>query len=251
MPVETREIVRLEVVLDALMSGQQSIRLGNTEVEISSKRMQTYTKGVECVQCGIRGRYWALQRSFSDKPGKQNSERFHLNLFAVNEHGHNIMMTSDHIIPKAGGGSDDLSNRQPMCEPCNNKKDDKMPDGTKASKDRCQGPPNHQQSLSMLVSHNTANMKRAALASGGLDPIGVYKIKIEVKKKVIAYLEKHFDTIGEQEKNALKNAKDFVDRGEAYILSFQRRLIDGGLRREASEIHEAHRELYLEWGVLV
>ena len=38
------------------------------------------------------------------------------------------MMTKDHIIPKSKGGPDCIDNFQTMCEECNKKKKDDMPD---------------------------------------------------------------------------------------------------------------------------
>lgn len=37
-------------------------------------------------------------------------------------------MTKDHIIPQSKGGSDDISNYQTMCEPCNEAKGSKIED---------------------------------------------------------------------------------------------------------------------------
>jgi hypothetical protein len=42
-----------------------------------------------------------------------------LNLYATNSHGHVVMMTRDHIIPKSLGGKDCIENLRPACTRCN------------------------------------------------------------------------------------------------------------------------------------
>jgi hypothetical protein len=83
-----------------------------------SPRLKTYRKGVTCVCCGIEGQYFIKM--------KYDDQRPHLNLFAIDENGREMMMTSDHIIPKSKGGSNRLNNRQPMCSRCNTVKGNKL-----------------------------------------------------------------------------------------------------------------------------
>ena len=47
----------------------------------------------------------------------------YFNLYAI-DNGHEVLMTKDHIIPIAQGGSDDYENYQTMCAICNNIKAD-------------------------------------------------------------------------------------------------------------------------------
>lgn len=94
---------------------------GEYRVRLGSMRLQTFTKGLSCVDCGIEGSVFYLDID--------NGGAAHLNLYAVVD-GKEVMMTSDHIIPKSKGGSDrDLRNRQPMCEPCNRRKGCEMRPG--------------------------------------------------------------------------------------------------------------------------
>lgn len=79
----------------------------------NSQRFQTFfTKGLKCSCCGIEGKYFAKEKD-------PNAARYHLNLYAVNEVGEEVLMTKDHIIPWSKGGKDDVSNYQTMCEKCN------------------------------------------------------------------------------------------------------------------------------------
>ena len=84
------------------------------KVKMWSLRYQLfYTKGITCVGCGISGSYFALER-FRD--GCEN--KGHFNLYSLTN-GYEILMTKDHIIPKAKRGKDHISNFQVMCTTCN------------------------------------------------------------------------------------------------------------------------------------
>lgn len=86
----------------------------------NSHRYQTFfTKGLRCVCCGIEGQYFAKEKSGKDKS-------YHLNLYAVDDEGNEVLMTKDHIIPKSKGGKDHITNYQTMCETCNFAKGNSM-----------------------------------------------------------------------------------------------------------------------------
>lgn len=75
----------------------------------------------KCVVCGIEGKYFAKEK-FADQ------STYHLNLYAVDDNGDEILMTKDHIIPRSKGGIDDISNYQTMCKLCNEAKGNKLED---------------------------------------------------------------------------------------------------------------------------
>ena len=50
---------------------------------------------------------------------KDNTERYHLNLYGINKDGKEVMFTKDHILPVSKGGRDHISNYRTMCETCN------------------------------------------------------------------------------------------------------------------------------------
>ena len=93
------------------------------EVPMGSHRYQLFAeKGTKCVSCGIVGIYFALERGQKDNP-----KRFHFNLYGRDKRGYEVMITKDHIVPRSKGGKNRLSNYQPMCYRCNQKKADKVP----------------------------------------------------------------------------------------------------------------------------
>ena len=82
----------------------------------NSQRYQTFfTKGCKCVKCGIEGKFFAKERFPENKV-------YHLNLYAIDQDGNEVLMTKDHIIPKSKGGSSNISNYQTMCTICNRNK---------------------------------------------------------------------------------------------------------------------------------
>lgn len=96
--------------------------LDGEEIKVTN-RLRTYLKGTDCVECGAKGTHFRKTRQ-SDQP------RPHLNLYATNSNGDEVLMTSDHIVPRSKGGPNILENLQPMCATCNRNKADKMPKET-------------------------------------------------------------------------------------------------------------------------
>jgi 5-methylcytosine-specific restriction endonuclease McrA len=101
-----------KVVVDALINNTHTIQYGQHSISITSNRMRTYTKGISCVHCKKTITFFAVERN-------KTGGVVHLNPYHVNNNGNQILMTSDHIIPKSKGGSNDLVNRQVMCYQCN------------------------------------------------------------------------------------------------------------------------------------
>ena len=81
-------------------------------------------KGTTCTDCGAKSKYYIEnpQTQLSEKLGQ---ECVSLVLFNENR----IKMTKDHIYPKSLGGTNSLSNMQPMCATCNVNKKDTVPEG--------------------------------------------------------------------------------------------------------------------------
>ena len=88
-------------------------------IKVSSDRLVLFKdKGCKCVVCGIEGAYF--QKDYSSCPNP------HLNLYATNDNGEPVLMTKDHIQPKSKGGKDCQANYQPMCQPCNIEKGNRL-----------------------------------------------------------------------------------------------------------------------------
>ena len=90
-------------------------------VKMTSQRYQLFkTKGVTCVECGLVGEFFGLEKNRG-----QEGERYHFNLYGIRD-GQEVLMTKDHIMPKSKGGLNTLDNYQVMCFDCNMEKADKI-----------------------------------------------------------------------------------------------------------------------------
>lgn len=87
-------------------------------MSLGSQRYQVFAKSCTCVTCGIVGSFMAKEKC----SGSSLQDKWHFNLYAINNQGKEVLMTKDHIIPKSKGGPDTLTNYQTMCERCNSKK---------------------------------------------------------------------------------------------------------------------------------
>ncbi len=95
-------------------------RLPQLECFINTDSLEMWKqKGISCVACGITGEFFWKERTAGE--GSMYN-RWHLNLYAINQRGLEVLMTKDHVLAKANGGADEVSNLQPMCQPHNQKK---------------------------------------------------------------------------------------------------------------------------------
>jgi 5-methylcytosine-specific restriction endonuclease McrA len=98
-----------------LIGTLDKIHLLDWKVNIVSERLKTFKRSRMCVECGLTGVVFKLQRHHP-------KEVPHLNLFAIDNNSDDVLMTADHIIPKSMGGPRELFNLQTMCHRCNEKK---------------------------------------------------------------------------------------------------------------------------------
>ena len=81
------------------------------------ERMKLLGRTQVCACCGLKGRYFWLEHSGCMPP--------HLNMYAQRKNGKEVLMTMDHILPRAKGGKTEEKNLQLLCKRCNNLKRDK------------------------------------------------------------------------------------------------------------------------------
>ncbi len=116
----TIDEVRAAVINSMFSCKKAYIIFNGDRIKASSQRYQLFfTKGTTCVECGLKGSFFAKEKAERD-------ESFHLNLYGIDENGKEILMTKDHIIPKSKGGRNTLSNYQCMCAICNLRKGNKI-----------------------------------------------------------------------------------------------------------------------------
>lgn len=125
IPIEEVEAVMKDIVCSNIntpktlkVNGKKvMVTIRGEEIHALSDRYKLFfTKGYTCVDCGIVGQYFALERNWNI------DQRYHLNLYGIDENGEEVQFTKDHIIPKSLGGKNQLDNYQTMCKCCNNKK---------------------------------------------------------------------------------------------------------------------------------
>lgn len=104
------------------VSGHEKLNFNGHVAHMGSMRYRVFARSLSCVCCGIKGEFFALERSRGDL----KKSPFHFNLYAIGHYGHEVLMTKDHIIPKSKGGSEEIENMQTMCTDCNRKKGDKI-----------------------------------------------------------------------------------------------------------------------------
>ncbi len=114
----------LEKIFELIRAGVTESPLEGTpgQVNLVSLRLKCFTRNHVCAGCGIKGAYFASEKSHESDP------RYHVNMYGWNALGHPVLMTKDHIIPKAKGGPNCLSNLQTMCCRCNVSKGATLPE---------------------------------------------------------------------------------------------------------------------------
>lgn len=97
--------------------GIENINGVDIKIKLDSQRYAVFKNNLNCVCCGIKGEFLAIERAIAE-----NTEFYHLNLYGFDKEGNEVMLTKDHILPKAKGGKNEISNYQTMCSVCNGEK---------------------------------------------------------------------------------------------------------------------------------
>ena len=110
------EDVLSKTIINEIKDKSNYIKFDGDMIRMNSDRYKTFaTSGIKCVNCGLKAKYFAKERYVT-------SQRYHFNLYGINDKNEEILFSKDHIIPKSKGGKDELTNYQTMCCKCNSKK---------------------------------------------------------------------------------------------------------------------------------
>jgi hypothetical protein len=121
---ERKGVYPLSAIHDHLQ--EETVDLDGDVITLKSERYHLFGANSCCVTCGLKGEFYAKERAAVRKGGRwapvDANSKFHMNLYAVDSNGKEVLMTKDHIIPKSQGGRNTPSNYQTMCQPCNSDK---------------------------------------------------------------------------------------------------------------------------------
>jgi 5-methylcytosine-specific restriction endonuclease McrA len=105
----------LEEILP-LLEDRETVTLDGVAVKTNTQRLRCFKhKGTQCFTCALEASFFVLEQPLG-------AARPHLNLYALSPSGQEILMTHDHIVALADGGSNRLDNAQTLCQPCNQAK---------------------------------------------------------------------------------------------------------------------------------
>jgi 5-methylcytosine-specific restriction endonuclease McrA len=103
---------------DGLKIISKSYTVYGSKITTSSKRLTLILNGKhKCVCCSAELSHFHIERARYDITGA-----FYLAPYATLANGKEVLLTWDHKIPRALGGSDHFDNSQIMCVKCNNEK---------------------------------------------------------------------------------------------------------------------------------
>lgn len=126
---ERLQILSIEEVFEAIKN-RTVFTFNDRECSPNGVRVRTYYEhGIACVWEGCKcvGKFFAVERQVDRKTALPRTQSYHLNFYGFNEEGAEVMMTSDHKIPKSREGKKSgIENRQPMCGPHNASKGNEL-----------------------------------------------------------------------------------------------------------------------------
>jgi hypothetical protein len=125
-------IISVEHVFQAIRDNEKHIFIQEQQIGCNSLRILTFfNHGTKCVCCDINGTFFGVERQWNPISGKLHQTKYHINLYGYKSENdkdvkNEMMITSDHKIPKSLNGKDNLSNRQPMCMYHNTQKGNRL-----------------------------------------------------------------------------------------------------------------------------
>lgn len=113
------EVIGVLQIKDTPRIGVGSATLFGHKVKLNTRKLKVFRyNGLNCKGCGLRATHWKVEKQL-DRKGSSPTV---LNLYGTREGGEEVMMTQDHIRPRAAGGGNSFENLQTMCFTCNSKK---------------------------------------------------------------------------------------------------------------------------------
>ena len=106
----------------AVRNRKNKLKIDRFRLKTSSLRYLCFSESLSCVCCGLKGEFFSIEYATNG-----NTTKPHANLYAINQYGHQTLMTIDHIIPQSKGGGNIPSNLITMCTNCNMNKGDSLP----------------------------------------------------------------------------------------------------------------------------
>lgn len=104
----------IEPILDLIRSDKPYAYVEDIRVKTGGVRLETFaTKGVDCISCSLKGEFFRIE---------DNTSGAHLNLYAINPHGQEVLMTRKLLVPRSQGGPDEVGNMNTMCTHCNKRR---------------------------------------------------------------------------------------------------------------------------------
>jgi len=112
--------------ISSRMKREHTIVFDGVLVSMVSDRYLCFKKsGTTCVTCGLKGTFFALERTRKSGKGNNPHGRYHFNLYGYDADGDEVMLTKDHIVPRSEDGKDHVDNYQTMCKMCNEREGNK------------------------------------------------------------------------------------------------------------------------------
>jgi hypothetical protein len=94
---------------------KSKVQIKDFFLNVQSLRLKTfYNCGLDCPCCENKASFFAVERAVGN-----TMHGYHLNLYGYGKNNEEILFTHDHILARALGGADNLSNTQTMCGECN------------------------------------------------------------------------------------------------------------------------------------
>jgi 5-methylcytosine-specific restriction endonuclease McrA len=104
-------VIPVDKVLKAIADGGPLEHEGEVCHTAGNRLLTSLVHGIRCCVpgCAAHGQYFAVEKALN-----QRGAKYHLNLYC-SQNGQEVMLTSDHKLPKSRGGSNRIENRQTMC----------------------------------------------------------------------------------------------------------------------------------------